>query len=137
MQAQLQAQLNRRLQADSGLSLSNFDVLVALSERTDVQMRVNELAEHLQWEKSRLSHHLARMQRRGLVERQECPADGRGAFIVLSSEGRRAIEQAAPAHVEVVRSLVFDSLDTEQVETMIEVSNLVLQRIAEDRRHIA
>src|SRR4051794_35082720 len=93
MQARLHAQLHRRLQADSGLSLADFDVLVAVSERHDVQMRVHELAETLQWEKSRLSHHLSRMQRRGLVERQDCPDDARGAFIALSPTGLRAIEQ--------------------------------------------
>src|SRR6186713_2648620 len=96
MQTRLQAQLNRQLQADSGMSLADFDVLVALTDRPHVQMRVLELAEALQWEKSRLSHHLARMERRGLIERQDCPDDARGAFVVLTDEGRRAIERAAP-----------------------------------------
>jgi DNA-binding MarR family transcriptional regulator len=129
MQAQLQAQLNRELQADSGMSLADFDVLVALTDRPDVQMRVLELAEALQWEKSRLSHHLARMERRGLVERQDCPDDARGAFVVLTEDGRRAIERAAPSHVEAVRSLVFDGLDPQQVDTLADVAQAVLTRI--------
>lgn len=130
MQTRLHALLNRRLQADSGLSLSDFDVLVALSEKLDGPMRVQELADHLRWEKSRLSHQLSRMERRGLVERQDCPDDARGAFVVLTVAGRRAIEAAAPAHVEAVQSLVFDGLDDAQVETWAEITDAVLARVS-------
>lgn len=129
MQAQLQAQLNRRLQAESGLSLADFDVLVALTDRPDAPIRVLELAEILQWEKSRLSHHLARMQRRGLIRRQECPDDARGALIALTTEGRHAIAGAAPPHVDAVRELVFDGLDPDQVEALARIAETVLDRI--------
>ncbi|MFR9802989.1 MarR family winged helix-turn-helix transcriptional regulator [Pseudonocardia sp. RS010] len=129
MQAQLQAQLHRRLQADSGLSYADFDVLVALTDRAGDRMRVLELAEALQWEKSRLSHHLSRMQKRGLVERQECADDARGAFVVLTADGRRAIEGAAPAHVEAVRELVFDGLAPADVEALTRISETVLDRV--------
>jgi DNA-binding MarR family transcriptional regulator len=129
VQARLTAELNRRLQADAGLSLADFDVLVALSERDGAPMRVQALAEALQWEKSRLSHHLTRMQRRELVDRQDCPDDARGAFVVLTPVGRRTIEQAAPAHVEAVQALVFDGLDDRQVETWAQVADAVLDRI--------
>ena len=129
MQARLHAELNRQLQADSGMSLADFDVLVALTDRPDVDMRVLELAEALQWEKSRLSHHLARMERRGLIERQDCPDDARGAFVVLTDAGRDAIERAAPAHVETVRTLVFDGLDPSQIGTLADIAEGVLNRI--------
>ncbi|WP_345379317.1 MarR family winged helix-turn-helix transcriptional regulator [Pseudonocardia yuanmonensis] len=129
MQAQLQARLHRRLQADSGLSYADFDVLVALTDREDDRVRVLELAEALQWEKSRLSHHLSRMQKRGLVERQECADDARGAFVALTREGRRAIEDAAPAHVEAVRELMFDGLDAGQVDALAGIAETVLGRI--------
>jgi DNA-binding MarR family transcriptional regulator len=128
MQARLQAELHRRLQADSGLSLADFDVLVALTDRAG-PARVLELADALRWEKSRLSHHLSRMQRRGLVARQECPDDARGAFVVLTDDGRRAIEGAAPGHVQAVRELVFDGLDAAQVEALAAVTEGVLARI--------
>ena len=129
MQNRLQAHLNRRLQADSGLSLADFTVLVELTDVTDGRLRVRELAEALQWEKSRLSHHLARMERRGLIERQDCPDDARGAFVALTPEGRRAIEQAAPPHVETVRSAMFDGLDPDQVDTLAHIAEVVLNRI--------
>lgn len=132
MQAQLTAVLSRQLQADSELSHSDFAVLVQLTDNPDERVRIFELARALQWEKSRLSHHLARMQRRGLVAREECPSDARGAFIVLTPEGRRAIEDAAPRHVETVRRLVFDALAPDQVEAFAEISESVLKKLADE-----
>jgi DNA-binding MarR family transcriptional regulator len=133
MQSRLHARLNRRLQDDSGLSLTDFDVLVALTDRTGVRMRVHELADTLQWERSRLSHQLSRMQRRGLVEREDCEDDARGAFVVLTTEGRRAIERAAPPHVEAVRDLVFDGLDDGQIDALAQIAETVVARIGADR----
>jgi DNA-binding MarR family transcriptional regulator len=130
MQAQLNARLNRQLQADSDLSLPDFDVLVHLTDASANRVRVFELARTLQWEKSRLSHHLARMQRRGLVAREECPSDARGAFIVLTPEGREAIEEAAPQHVETVQRLFFDGLTEDQVRVLATISDRVLARLA-------
>jgi DNA-binding MarR family transcriptional regulator len=132
MNAQLSARLHRQLQADSGLSLADFAVLVQLTDSPEERVRVLELAQALQWEKSRLSHHLARMQRRGLIAREDCPDDARGAFIVLTSQGRRAIEQAAPQHVNTVRDLVFDQLTTEQVEVLRTIAEQVLARLEHD-----
>jgi DNA-binding MarR family transcriptional regulator len=129
MQARLHARLNRRLQDESGLSLTDFDVLVALTDRADVRMRVHELADTLQWERSRLSHQLSRMQRRGLVEREDCEDDARGAFVVLTAQGRQAIERAAPPHVEAVRELVFDGLDGDQVDALARIAEIVLDRV--------
>ena len=129
MQTELQAHLNRRLQADSGLSLPDFAVLVTLTDTADGRLRAGELAEALQWEKSRLSHHLGRMQRRGLVERQECPDDARGAFVAVTEEGRRAIERAAPPHVGTVRDLVFDVLAPDDVDALARISDAVLTRL--------
>jgi DNA-binding MarR family transcriptional regulator len=116
--ALLPAALHRELQADAGLSLPDFDVLVQLTESPDSRVRVTDLARALSWEKSRVSHHLTRMERRGLVGREECHDDGRGAFVVLTPEGRAAIERAAPGHVRTVRSLVFDQLSAEEVDVL-------------------
>jgi DNA-binding MarR family transcriptional regulator len=77
-------------------------------------VRILPLANALGWERSRLSHHIKRMEGRGLVEREECHDDGRGAFVVLTSTGRDAIERAAPGHVRTVRDVVFDSLTDEE-----------------------
>jgi DNA-binding MarR family transcriptional regulator len=132
MQGRLGARLHRQLQADSELSLADFDVLVQLTDVAEARVRVVELARALQWEQSRTSHHLARMQRRGLVVREECHEDRRGAFVVLTPAGRRAIEMAAPRHVETVRRLFFDRLTDEQVQTLATISDQILAGLDDD-----
>jgi DNA-binding MarR family transcriptional regulator len=132
MQAELTARLARQLQTDSNLSLADFEVLVNLTDVPEGRVRVTELAKSLQWEKSRLSHHFARMERRGLVVRQDCPSDARGAFVVLTPMGRAAIEAAAPGHVATVRRLMFDGLTREQVAALTEIADVVLDRLDRD-----
>ncbi|WP_093336205.1 MarR family winged helix-turn-helix transcriptional regulator [Pseudonocardia ammonioxydans] len=129
MQSRLHAELHRRLQAESGLSLADFDVLVALTDRPDERARVLELATSLDWEKSRLSHHLARMQKRGLIGREECDDDGRGNYVVLTADGRAAIDAAAPGHVETVRELVFDALPADDLAALGRIAEAVLTRV--------
>lgn len=129
MTARLNARLNHQLAGEHGLSLADYDVLVPLSEAADGRLRVFELAQTLSWEQSRLSHHLTRMQRRGLIERQECPTDHRGAYVLLTGRGRAAITAAAPGHAGLVRRLVFDGLSPGQVATLAEVSTHVLDRL--------
>jgi DNA-binding MarR family transcriptional regulator len=126
LQRQLIGQLNRQLQADSGLSLADYDVLVQLTDTPEGRLRPFALQTELQWEQSRLSHHLTRMQRRGLIDREECADDGRGAFVVLTDAGRSAITAAAPGHVDTVRRLFFDRLTPQQLATVQQMSEQVL-----------
>src|ERR1700750_610111 len=109
MQGQLRARLARQLQRESGLSEADYEVLVQLSEAPCGRQRVFELGQATQWVKSRLSHHLTRMVQRGLCARESCPTDSRGAFVVLTDAGRRAVEAAAPQHVEHVREWFVDA----------------------------
>ncbi len=131
LNALLPAALHRELQADSDLSLQDFDVLVALTDTPDERLRVSELADALHWERSRLSHHVRRMERRGLVQRDDCLDDGRGSYIVLSPAGRQAIDRAAPAHVETVRELFVDALTAEELATLAGITGKVLARLAD------
>jgi DNA-binding MarR family transcriptional regulator len=126
MQAELAARLNRQLQTDSGLSLADYAVLAQLSEAPDGRLRPYELQRRLQWEQSRLSHHLARMQRRGHIRREECAVDGRGWFFGLTDSGRAAIEAAAPGHVEAVRRLFLDRVTRQQLAVLEQLSAQVL-----------
>ncbi len=114
MSSLLPAALNRQLSQDSGLTLPEYEVLVQLSEAPGQVLRPFQICEALNWEQSRLSHQLTRMQRRGLVARQECEADGRGAFVVLTAAGADAIGSAAPGHVAAVRRLMFDRLSEDE-----------------------
>lgn len=89
-------------------------------------MRFLDLAKLVEWEKSRMSHQVTRMAKRGLVIREECPDDGRGAFVVATPAGYKAIEDAAPVHVEHVRRLFIDALTQEELDTLGRISKRVL-----------
>ena len=120
LNAQLNATLHREMQDDSGLSSPDFEVLVNLTDSPEGRVRVSDLACQMLWERSRLSHHVTRMERPRAGRRAGCAEDGRGAFIEITEQGRATIERAAPGHVEAVRRLVFDVLsdeDAAQLET--------------------
>ena len=126
MTERLRAQIARDLLVDSGLSDADYMVLVHLSEAEGRRVRMNDLAARLNWSKSRLSHQLARMQARGLVQREECPSDARGAFAVLGAGGLAEIERAAPKHVASVRRHLIDVLDAEQLSQLSAIAELVV-----------
>ncbi|WP_106400405.1 MarR family winged helix-turn-helix transcriptional regulator [Actinocorallia populi] len=126
MHTELWAVVGRDLQTGSGLSPGDFEVLVHLTDSAEHRLRVTELARAMRWERSRLSHQLARMEKRGLIVRQECPEDARGAFAVLTPEGLGAIESAAPAHVESVRRVLFDVLTPQQLDALADICASVL-----------
>lgn len=118
---QINAELAQQLSADTSLSLSDYEVLVHLSESPDNQQRIVALANTMQWSRSRLSHQITRMAKRGLVRRETCDADGRGAFVVLEPAGLEAITNAAPGHVKKVRELIFDHLSDAEVEKLLAI----------------
>jgi DNA-binding MarR family transcriptional regulator len=131
MSSLLPAQLNRQLQRDSGLTLPEYEVLVQLSEAPQRRLRPFQICEALSWEQSRLSHQLTRMQQRGLLTREECEADGRGAFVVLTGAGADAIGAAAPGHVAAVRSLIFDRLTEDQRAAFEEACSAIVAALTE------
>ena len=121
----LAAALNRQLLADSALSSADYQVLVVLSETPGGSLRAGELGRATGWEKSRLSHHIKRMEARRLVERQDCVTDGRGLLVAITDQGRAAIQDAAPGHVQAVRKYVIDMLSPAQLEVLAEVGEAV------------
>ncbi|GAA2412538.1 MarR family winged helix-turn-helix transcriptional regulator [Mycolicibacterium llatzerense] len=127
MSGRLQLALGRQLQRDHGLSLADYDVLVALSELPDCRM--GQLGTHLGWEQSRVSHQLARMRSRGLIERSGSADDRRAAVVTLTAGGRDALEAAAPGHAELVRSVVFDSMSRTQADALRRWTATVLARL--------
>ncbi|MEV6927735.1 MarR family transcriptional regulator [Dactylosporangium sp. NPDC051485] len=129
MRALLDLQLARRLAADQGLSEPDYDVLTSLSDSPDRRIRLSEMAERMLWSKSRLSHHVTRMQQRGLVTRKECPSDGRGAFIVLTDQGMEVLRAAAPGHVTAVREHFIDLMTEEQVRMLGDITETVLEHL--------
>jgi len=89
-------------------------------------MRLFELGELLSWEKSRLSHHVNRMTKRDLATKEPCDDDRRGAFVVITTQGRAEIEAAAPGHLAAVRRLFIDHLDAGQLDQIADIAEAVL-----------
>lgn len=126
--ARLTEALGRQLEQDSGLSLSEYEVLVRLSEAGDRSVRMAELAASLVHSRSRLTHTVNRLERRGLVERRPCAADGRGINAVLTDQGWHMLVAAAPGHVRAVREHLVDRLTGDQLRALGEA----MARVAPD-----
>jgi DNA-binding MarR family transcriptional regulator len=123
-------EIDRQLQRDAGISNADYSVLVSLFETKEHRLRTGELAEVLSWEKSRVSHQIARMEARGLVERTECVEDGRGTWVTLTHEGRRATLGATRAHAAKLREVFFDLLGDDEKEAFGAASRRVLDKIS-------
>ncbi|MFH0178602.1 MarR family winged helix-turn-helix transcriptional regulator [Streptomyces cacaoi] len=132
MQEKLVGRLGREVQAESGLSTADYGVLVHLTEVPEGRLRVLELARVVEWEKSRMSHHINRMAKRGLVVREDCPTDARVSFVVVTPAGREALATAAPRHVEAVRRLFIDPLSPAELAMLAQISNRILEKLEKD-----
>jgi DNA-binding MarR family transcriptional regulator len=130
MQDGLSEFIDRQLRNRCGLSMADYQVLAHLSEAPDGRLRPFELGGLLRWEKSRLSQHLSRMERRGLVTRERCLTDGRGAVIAITPRGGELIEAAAPQHVADVRDAFVDNLTAAELQTLTAISDKVRARLA-------
>jgi DNA-binding MarR family transcriptional regulator len=115
---QLHDRLTRDLQAHHGLTMADYEILVRLSEVPDRRMRMSDLAEVTLSSRSRLSHQIDRMVKAGLVERQLCEEDRRGAFASLTDNGWDTLVAAAPDHVESVRTHLVDQLSPKEFSAL-------------------
>jgi DNA-binding MarR family transcriptional regulator len=113
----LMDQLERDLKTH-GVSHDDYGILVALSEAEDGRLRMAELADQSVESRSRLSHHIGRMESKGLVRRESCPGDRRGFFAVITDEGRALMAETAPHHVAGVRAYFLDQIEPGELEVM-------------------
>jgi DNA-binding MarR family transcriptional regulator len=127
----VQEAINSDLMTDSDLSEPDYDVLSNLSEEGNDRMRILDLGKRLRWSKSRISNHLTRMEKRGLIARETCDTDGRGAFVQLTRNGRRAIVEAAPSHVRSVRNNFFEHLTERERESLQRIANQFVDKLDE------
>ncbi|WP_264065314.1 MarR family winged helix-turn-helix transcriptional regulator [Mycolicibacterium komossense] len=125
----LEYEMNRHLQTECGLSLSDYTVMNALSSASEHRMQLTHLATMIGWERSRLSHHLQRMTARRLVERTRSAVDGRATDAVLTESGWRALSAAAPKHVAWVRTLFFSGISARQEAQLADVLGIVYENI--------
>jgi DNA-binding MarR family transcriptional regulator len=112
--------LGAQLQA-SGLSPGDYQVLLALREAEGARLRSSELAATIDWERSRMSHHLGRMERRGLIKRDDCATDSRGAEVSLTASGTEAFRRASAPHLRAIKQKFVDALTPKQLEALAEV----------------
>jgi DNA-binding MarR family transcriptional regulator len=130
----LRSELTSRLQSESSLSPGDYAVLLALSEAQGRRMRSSELAADIGWGRSRLSHHLLRMERRALICREECATDNRGAEVVLTPTGAEAFRRATIPHLRAVRELFIDALTSDQLVAAGEVATALRAHLGSPRK---
>jgi DNA-binding MarR family transcriptional regulator len=121
MRRQLDHALGAQLQQDAGISRPDFEILLAIFEAPGRQL--------LGWEKSRVSHQVTRMERRGLLTRTGCDADGRGVWIGLTPDGSRAVLGSIRDHAKTIRRFFFDVLGDDELAALETASHRVLDAI--------
>jgi DNA-binding MarR family transcriptional regulator len=126
---ELTSVLEGQISRGGGLSGADYAVLVPLSESPDGMLRARDLGREILWDRSRLSHHVRRMERRGLVAREDCAEDARGAMVRMTDAGRAAIEGAAPGHVAATRRYFFDLLSDNEIDLLTAVYDRVLANL--------
>jgi DNA-binding MarR family transcriptional regulator len=131
MRVRLAERLNRELAHKTGLSEADFEILSALTQTPEESVRALALRCGLEWEKSRLSHQLRRMEARGLITREECTEDNRGSVIRVTDTGRKLAAEARIYYEQTVRRYVTDILTAEQMEALGTIAELVLKQLEE------
>ena len=126
MRMRLTSRINQELTRETGLSEADFVVLNELIHAENETVRAMALRAGLDWEKSRLSHQIRRMEERDLLQREPCLDDNRGSLIRLTETGRQAALEAIECYAGIVRRRVFDLLTTEQLEALDEISLALL-----------
>lgn len=129
LQLRLRFELNRQLQADHGISLADFDVLVALTADPGAALGVSALAAQIGWERSRLSHHVKRMADRGLVALAAGSSDRRVREVRLAPDGRQVLRDAAPAHIDLVRAMFTSALEPQELAALTHALNRVYESV--------
>jgi DNA-binding MarR family transcriptional regulator len=104
--ARTTSQLERRLEAEHGLGVSEYEVLERLADADDSSCRMQALHDTVHLSQSALSRVVGRLESAGLVERKMCPDDRRGIFAALTAAGRARYEDARPTHRRVLAEVL-------------------------------
>jgi DNA-binding MarR family transcriptional regulator len=123
--------LDVTVQAEAGISMPEFEILIGLHRADDHRLRVRDIASTIGWEKSRVSHQVTRMITRGLVERAECRTDGRGSWVSMTADGRRAVLRGIRAHTAALEHLFWRPVSPD-ADTLRSVSHRILAELGPD-----
>jgi DNA-binding MarR family transcriptional regulator len=108
-----------------GLSTADYEVLSTLSEKPGRRWGLKDFADKMQWSRSRLSHHAARMESRGLIDREPDLADARGSIYHLTDQGFAVLAEAAPGHLDSVRTRFINHLTPEELTVLERVATRI------------
>jgi DNA-binding MarR family transcriptional regulator len=125
--------LDSQLQRDFDLTHFDYLCLAMLSESDDRTLRMSELAARTNATLSRLSHVISKLERRGWVTRAPSPHSRRVTLVSLNEDGWKVLVEAAPGHVETVRSLIFDDLSREDIAALERIADHIVKRIESSR----
>lgn len=134
MRLRLTERMNKQMTDKTGLSEADFEILIALTETSAESVRAIALRCGLEWEKSRLSHQLKRMEARGLVMREDCVEDNRGAVIRVTEHGRKLATEARAYYEEALREYVIDVLSPDQLDALGSIAETILSRFEKSHR---
>jgi DNA-binding MarR family transcriptional regulator len=134
MHARLTDRLNREIARETSLSQADFEILCALIQQPDTPVRALALRCGIEWEKSRLSHQLRRMEQRGLVTREVCEEDNRSILIRVTTHGRKLAEAAKCHYDRAVRDYVVDALTDDDLTALTSIADTVLAQLEEPHR---
>jgi DNA-binding MarR family transcriptional regulator len=129
--ARLPRALDEHFARETGVNMAEYSVLVALSEATDGELRMGDLAKVTALSRSRVTRIIDEMARRSLVRRRKSDADGRGAFASLTDQGATILEKAYPGHLARVRALVLDHLTRSEIRAMTQAFHRVSTALRE------
>jgi DNA-binding MarR family transcriptional regulator len=128
--ARVSRTIDAQLQRDSGLAESEYATITAILESPERHLRVGQIADALGWEKSRASHLISRMERRGLVKREICAEDGRAMEIAVTSEGRKRQVGAIRGHVAEVRRVFLEQIEPDERAVVTRALTRVLANLS-------
>jgi DNA-binding MarR family transcriptional regulator len=119
--AALTREVNARLVTEHGLSVTDYNCLLALAHSEDGALRRVDLAQQLMLTPSGVTRMLDGLERDGWVKKATCSTDARVTYAVLTDEGRELLEEAGRSHVAQIRDLIEDQFSEEELETLVEL----------------
>ena len=125
----LEDAIDRQLQQDAGMPHLYYGILANLSEEPERKLRMTDLAARSKITRSRLTYAVTRLEKDGLIRREDCQWDKRSSFAILTDKGMAVLERTAPGHVETVRAAVFDQLSEAQVDQLEEISSAIARAL--------